>query len=60
MSASGTYTTGSLDISSLPSIGEGSATSAQTNQSNATVLGGIAIPLYDWAGTRAGARPPGT
>ena len=53
MTASGTYLTGALNVTSLPSVGsltQGSssgALSSSTSQSNATVLGGVSVPLYD-------------
>ena len=54
MTASGTYLNGNLNVTSLPSVGaltQGSsssgAASSTTDQSNATVLGGVSIPLYD-------------
>ena len=54
MSASGTYLQGGINVTALPSVGsitQGSssagALSTSTNQSNATVLGGVSIPIYD-------------
>lgn len=53
--ASGTYTTGNISINSLPSLSSltsgnstsDGAVSTSTTRSNATVLGGVSIPLYD-------------
>ena len=54
MTASGTYLTGNLSVTSLPSVGSltqggssSGAASTTTNQSNATVLGGVSVPLHD-------------
>jgi outer membrane protein len=54
VTGSSTFLNGSLDLTTLPSLGAlapggGSlgAVSTATNSSNQTILGGIAIPLYD-------------
>ena len=53
MSASGTYLSGGLNVTSLPTLGsltQGSSSGAvgtTTNQNNATVLGGVSVPIYD-------------
>ena len=54
LSTSGAYTTGNLNVTSLPSLGSltqgnsnSGAAGTSTTQSNATVLGGVTIPIYD-------------
>ena len=54
LSASGAYTTGDINVTSLPSLGSltqgnsgSGATGTSLNNSNATVLGGVTIPIYD-------------
>jgi outer membrane protein len=54
VTGSSTFLNGSLNVTSLPSLGalapgggSGGAVSTSTNSSNQTILGGIAIPLYD-------------
>ena len=53
VSVSETYLTGHLNVTSLPSLSSitqgasSGALSTSTNQSNATVLGGVSVPLYD-------------
>jgi outer membrane protein TolC len=52
VSASGSYTSGNIDITALPGIGDQSPTVNLSNHRwGATVLGGVTIPLYD-AGVR--------
>jgi outer membrane protein TolC len=55
LSASGSYVTGGLNITSMPSLNLGAmgsqsvpvSASSSLNASNAAVLGGVTIPLYD-------------
>jgi outer membrane protein len=49
MSATGAYNSGLLDITAIPAVGgQGSATSNITGSRwNGTVIGGLAVPLYD-------------
>ena len=52
VSASGNYTSGNIDVTALPGVGDQSPTVNLSNHRwGATVLGGITIPLYD-AGVR--------
>lgn len=52
VSASGNYTSGDIDITALPGVGDQSPTVNLSNHRwGATVLGGVTIPLYD-AGVR--------
>jgi outer membrane protein TolC len=53
LSATGAYNSGSLNVSSLPSIGQQSGTvNLNGNRVGGTILGGMTVPLYD-GGTRA-------
>ncbi|WP_426283466.1 TolC family protein [Sphingomonas sp. NFX23] len=53
MSASGSYASGSIDLTALPGVDDQSPTVNLTNRRwGATILGGITIPIYD-AGVRA-------
>ncbi|WP_026359522.1 TolC family protein [Sphingomonas sp. PR090111-T3T-6A] len=52
VSASGSYTSGNIDVTALPGVGDQSPTVNLSNHRwGATVLGGVTIPLYD-AGVR--------
>ena len=52
VSASGSYTSGDIDVTALPGVGDQSPTVNLSNHRwGATVLGGVTIPLYD-AGVR--------
>lgn len=48
VSASGSYTSGSLDIDALPGVGDQAPTVNLGNHRwGATILGGVTVPLYD-------------
>ncbi len=52
VSASGSYTSGDIDVTAVPGVGDQSPTVNLSNHRwGATVLGGVTIPLYD-AGVR--------
>jgi outer membrane protein len=53
LTGTGSYNTGNLTVTAIPSIGDQSATfNVSGNRFGATVLAGAAVPLYD-GGTRA-------
>ncbi|HEY0270266.1 MAG TPA: TolC family protein [Sphingomonas sp.] len=52
VSASGAYTTGGLDVTAVPSVGDQApALNLSGRRLGATILGGVTMPLYD-GGTR--------
>jgi outer membrane protein TolC len=53
LSATGSYNTGHLDVTSIPSVGEQSPTLNLTNHGfGNTILAGVTVPIFD-GGTRA-------
>jgi outer membrane protein len=53
VSANGTYSSGSLDVTALPSVGQQPPTvNINDRHLGGSILGGVAVPLYD-GGTRA-------
>lgn len=55
VSATGTYNSGNLNVTAIPSVGEQLPTlNVSGNQFGGTILGGVSFPLYD-GGTRSAA-----